>query len=119
MKILGVHFAPISVPKERRLQTLAVVIWCCIFFWTVPMTILILYNLLFHSNYLWPFALIYIAWYFYDLDVCNKGGRRYIQFSIIIKSRNIQTLKKLGGGLIFLFLQKGMVQKCYTMEILC
>ena len=87
MKILGVHFAPISVPKERRLQTLAVVIWCCIFFWTVPMTILILYNLLFHSNYLWPFALIYIAWYFYDLDVCNKGGRRYIQSSNYIKSK--------------------------------
>ena len=78
MKILGVHFAPLSVPRERRLQTLAMVTWCCIFLWTVPITILILYHLLFHSNYLWPFALMYIAWCFYDLDVCNEGGRRYV-----------------------------------------
>ena len=88
MKILGVQFAPISVPRERRLQTLAILTWCIIFLWTVPMSILILYNWLFHSNYFWPFALIYIAWYFYDLDVCNKGGQRYVILltSVIIKN---------------------------------
>ena len=76
MKILGVHFAPITVPRERQLQTLAVLTWSSIFLLTVPISILILYNLLFNSNYLWSFALIYIAWYFYDINVCNEGGRR-------------------------------------------
>ena len=87
MKILGVEFASLSVifglehqegrsTPNRRLQVLAVLIWICLFFWTVPITVLVLYYWLFHSYYFWPFALMYIGWNFYDLDICNKGGRR-------------------------------------------
>ena len=76
MKVLGVHFAPASVPTERRLQTFAVFISVCLFLWTIPLSILTLYYCLNYSNYLCPLALIYIGWYFYDLDVYNKGGRR-------------------------------------------
>ena len=75
-EIFGVHFAPIAVSRERRLQTLALVFWAFIVFLSVPLSIWILHNWLFHSTYLWPLTLIYMSWYFYDLDVCNKGGRR-------------------------------------------
>ena len=75
MKILGVEFS-FGEHREGRLQVLAVLIWICLFFWTVPITVLVLYYWLFHSYYFWPFALMYIGWNFYDLDICNKGGRR-------------------------------------------
>merc|ERR1712150_31984 len=58
------------------LPTFAIFIYACFILGIVPLSILTLYYCIFHSNYLWSFALIYIGWYFYDLDVCNTGGRR-------------------------------------------
>jgi 2-acylglycerol O-acyltransferase 2 len=76
MKILGVDFAPLFIPNERRLQTLAVLLWVTLFVLTVPLSTALLYYWFFYTTYCWPLVLAYITWYFYDLDVCNKGGRR-------------------------------------------
>ena len=76
MNLFGIQCCPISVPWNRRLQSLAVALWALLFFLSIPITTFTLYFWMFHSNYLWLLALFYIAWYFYDLDSCNKGGRR-------------------------------------------
>ena len=76
MEVLGVEFAPISIPWERRLETISVLLWGLLFLFSTPITLWLLYSWLFYSNYLWPLTLIYFAWYIYDLDTCNRGGQR-------------------------------------------
>ena len=75
MKILGIDFAPLNVPINRRLQTFAVWTWGMLFLLLGPITLFTLYKFLF-TDYLWPLSVAYIAWYIYDLDTCNRGGRR-------------------------------------------
>lgn len=75
MQILGVKFAPLNVPLERRLQTLAVATW---FIWTAfgnfIMVIVTAYLLFYtQARYL---VLLYFLWMYYDWDTCNRGGRR-------------------------------------------
>ena len=76
MTFFGIRCCPVSMPWDRRLQTWTVVAWALLFSFSVPIPTLTLYFWIFHSNYLWPLALFYIAWCLYDLDTCNKGGRR-------------------------------------------
>ena len=71
-----VEFAPLSMPLKRRLETFAVLLWGSLFLFTGFITALVLCYCIFFTTYLWPVALAYIAWLLYDLDTCNKGGRR-------------------------------------------
>ena len=73
---MGVKFAPISVPLERRLQTLAVVQWwATILILPVVCVWLCLYMLIFTR--FWFVPLFYISWIvFYDKRTPRSGGRR-------------------------------------------
>ena len=74
MKICGVDFAPLNTPINRRLQTFAVFTWGILFLSLGPLALLTLYQLLYTT--FWPLTVAYAAWYIYDLNICNKGGRR-------------------------------------------
>lgn len=75
-KIFGIEFAPINIPLERRLQTIAAAFWLfsCVGF-----------NFLFcgiglfmlTTKYYW-IIILYGLWYYYDLDCGENGGRRYV-----------------------------------------
>ncbi|XP_059163571.1 2-acylglycerol O-acyltransferase 1-like isoform X2 [Physella acuta] len=74
MKILGIEFAPLSIPMERRLQTVGALHYTYAFlFFGFGMLFVFLY-LLFTNYYFVPLA--YLAWYFYDRDTSKHGGRR-------------------------------------------
>ncbi|GIX67579.1 2-acylglycerol O-acyltransferase 1 [Caerostris extrusa] len=74
MKILGIEFAPLSLPLERRLQTAAVFYYCSSFiFLGTSMLGLCLY-LLFSKFFFIP--LLYFTWFVYDHKTCCQGGRR-------------------------------------------
>ncbi|XP_032681289.1 2-acylglycerol O-acyltransferase 2-B-like [Odontomachus brunneus] len=76
MKILGVKFAPLKVPLERRLQTLTAAIW---FIWSafggLFSAVITVYLLIYtQTRY---FVLLYFLWMYYDWNTCNRGGRSY------------------------------------------
>ncbi|XP_023345065.1 2-acylglycerol O-acyltransferase 1 [Eurytemora carolleeae] len=74
MRILGVEFAPLSTPLERRVQTVAVLYWMSTFlFFGLGFSVLLLYLVLFTR--FWWVSVLYMTWYIYDLDTCNRGGR--------------------------------------------
>jgi len=76
MEILGVKFAPLNVPLERRLQTLIVAIWAFVTafgdFWGYLITV----YLIFYTETTRYFLLLYFLWMYYDWDTCHNGGRR-------------------------------------------
>ncbi|XP_014468412.1 PREDICTED: 2-acylglycerol O-acyltransferase 1-like [Dinoponera quadriceps] len=76
MKILGVRFAPLNVPLERRLQTLTAATW---FIWTAFgnffATIITVYMIIYMQTYY--LILLYSLWMYYDWDTCDRGGRSY------------------------------------------
>ncbi|KAL0110114.1 hypothetical protein PUN28_013633 [Cardiocondyla obscurior] len=78
MKVFGVKFAPLNVPLERRLQTLAVAIWMFFTafgnFWGYLLTA----YLLFYTETIRYLVLLYFVWMYYDWDTCNRGGRSKI-----------------------------------------
>jgi len=80
-KVLGVKFAPVSIPLHRRLETGAVLYWISTYLFSGIATTILLGYLLFYSNYWWM-AVLYLTWMIYDLDTCNKGGKsgRYTRF---------------------------------------
>merc|ERR1719427_415253 len=74
-KVLGVKVAPVNIPVERRLQTVAVLFWMLLFlFCGLIGTGLLLYTL-FYTR-LWPLSLAYITFIWWDLDTMNRGGRK-------------------------------------------
>lgn len=74
MKIFGIEYAPLRIPLERRLQTLAVTYYCSQFLLIGFATFFILFCLLFTK--LWIIPATYTVWWFYDRNSCNHGGRR-------------------------------------------
>ncbi|XP_060070482.1 2-acylglycerol O-acyltransferase 2-B-like [Ylistrum balloti] len=75
VKILGIEFAPLRVPFERRLQTLAVTQYTlCFLFLGFSCLFLTIYILFFTQYYY--LMLLYLAWMYYDRDVPERGGRR-------------------------------------------
>ncbi|KAF8791446.1 2-acylglycerol O-acyltransferase 2-like [Argiope bruennichi] len=74
MNILGIQFAPLSIPLERRLQTAAVFYYCTsfVFFGTAAIGLFIYF--LFTKFFFIP--LLYFAWFVYDHKKCCQGGRR-------------------------------------------
>lgn len=74
MKVLGVELAPLFIPTERRLQTLAVVHYTYIFlFMGFGIVFLFIYLLITDYYYI---PLLYFLWYYYDRHVSEQGGRR-------------------------------------------
>jgi len=75
MKILGVEFAPLFIPTERRLQTLGVMHYTYAFlFFGFGMLLSFIYIFLFTSY--WYIPLAYSLWYYMDHQVSEQGGRR-------------------------------------------
>lgn len=77
--MLGVEFAPVNVPWERRWQTVCVNIWFLLFF-LLPLASypVIIYLLLFSSSktICWTILSPYLIWiWVLDPQSCNKGGR--------------------------------------------
>ncbi|XP_055357501.1 2-acylglycerol O-acyltransferase 2-A-like [Paramacrobiotus metropolitanus] len=75
MEVLGVQLAPLHVPLERRLQTLAVLFHVSTFLFMGLASTILLFMLLFTS--LSWLSLLYAVWYVYDWDRSSRGGRRY------------------------------------------
>jgi hypothetical protein len=74
-KILGIEFAPLHIPMERRLQTLAVQQWTFSFLFLGFGCLFIMAYLLFTSLYWIP--LLYFAYFVYDRKKAARGGRRW------------------------------------------
>lgn len=81
MKLLGMEFAPLSIPMERRLQTFAVFFWISSFFFMGPMIFAFMVYLLFYTQYYW-ISLFYLAWYLGDRNTAESGGRRSLNFTV-------------------------------------
>lgn len=74
-KLLNIDWAPLSLPVERRLQTLAVLYFCLDYMILGPIYVAILITLLFTPFFAIP--IIYSIWWYYDQDACNRGGRKW------------------------------------------
>lgn len=74
-KILGIELAPLHIPMERRLQTLAVQQWTLSFLFLGFGCLIIMIYLLFTSFYWIP--LCYLVYYLYDRKTSARGGRRW------------------------------------------
>ncbi|KAJ4436879.1 hypothetical protein ANN_17011 [Periplaneta americana] len=75
MELLGVRFAPLNTPLERRLQTLAACCWFITLAFGPMMCISFMAYVILCTRYS-ILALLYLMWIWYDRDICNKGGRR-------------------------------------------
>ncbi|XP_051009979.1 2-acylglycerol O-acyltransferase 1-like [Acomys russatus] len=71
---MKIEFAPLNIPLERRLQTAAVLQWVLSFLLLGEIGIGILVMLIVH-NY-WFIYIPYLAWFFYDWETPERGGRR-------------------------------------------
>jgi len=73
-KVLGVEVAPLHVPWERRMETLAVTFWAN----TLSLSLILLLVLVYLYLYtrLWPVPLMYAVYYILDRKTCFRGGRR-------------------------------------------
>ena len=74
--IMGIKFAPINLPLERRLQTFAVMQWWISILLLPVLSVLIcLYMLLFTR--FWVVPVLYVSWIvIYDYKTPKSGGRR-------------------------------------------
>jgi len=68
----NIQFAPLNVPRHRRLQTLAVLIWALL----LPLC-LSLYFFLMSVPLAWPFIMPYTLWILFFDIAAEDGGRRY------------------------------------------
>ncbi|OQV14228.1 2-acylglycerol O-acyltransferase 2-A [Hypsibius exemplaris] len=74
LKFLGITFAPLDVPAERRLQTLVTFLVITWFMGGWMGSALSIYYLL--QSRFWWIPLLYVGWYIWDWDQENRGGRR-------------------------------------------
>lgn len=75
MEVFGIQFAPLNVPLERRLQTLAVAVWMIVLPFGGFIGLLIALYFLVFTSYWWLMA-IYLFWiWVVDKDISEKGGR--------------------------------------------
>ncbi|XP_053603377.1 2-acylglycerol O-acyltransferase 2-A-like [Plodia interpunctella] len=72
--ILGIQWAPLHVPLERRLQTLAVFCWFHFMTSFGVFSSIYLFIKLLYSSY-WYLAIAYSVWMLYDINTGQRGGR--------------------------------------------
>lgn len=75
---LGLEFAPLGIPIERRLQMASVVLYTLTFA-LLPLLYILLLCILFFTRLFW-LPLAYLAWIAYDViveDISSHGGRRF------------------------------------------
>lgn len=83
------RLAPLFLPLERRLQTLAVMIVVAQFFLVGPISTIILVYLLFTNYYF--ITLLYAAWFVYDQNGPRTGGH------LTFKARRLSIWKHLAN----------------------
>ncbi|XP_036602554.1 2-acylglycerol O-acyltransferase 2-like [Trichosurus vulpecula] len=69
-----ISFAPLSVPLERRLQTLAAVHWIFSFL-ALGVVCTVIFIGLFFTRF-WLLGILYSVWWYLDRDTPRKGGRQ-------------------------------------------
>ncbi|XP_070538482.1 2-acylglycerol O-acyltransferase 1-like [Ptychodera flava] len=74
-KMLGIEFAPLSIPLHRRLETMAVVKYTFIFVAMGFSCLFLAAYILLFTRYYW-LVLLYLAWLAYDWNTPSCGGRR-------------------------------------------
>ncbi|KAL4706787.1 hypothetical protein ACJJTC_018168 [Scirpophaga incertulas] len=72
---VGIEWAPMDVPIERRLQTLAATAWMCLVLFGEGICIYLAIKLL-YSDY-WFLAILYMIAMLNDIDICHRGGRKF------------------------------------------
>ncbi|XP_075210781.1 2-acylglycerol O-acyltransferase 2-A-like [Lycorma delicatula] len=75
MEVLGIKFAPLNVPLQRRLETLAAATWFILAGFGNPIGFITAIYLILYTKLCW-ILIIYCLWIIYDRDTRNKGGRR-------------------------------------------
>lgn len=82
MEFLGVKFAPLNTPLERRFQTLAAAAWIMMLAFGGFAGCVITAILIFYTSFIRYFIIAYLVWvFFFDFETCEKGGRRYLSIS--------------------------------------
>jgi hypothetical protein len=75
MDLLGIKFAPMNIPLNRRLQTLAACAWFVTLAFGPTLCIMFTAYVILFTRYS-ILAVLYIMWICHDRDVSNRGGRR-------------------------------------------
>lgn len=82
-RILGIDFAPLTVPMERRLQTMAMAFFVSSFILSLFSTIPAFMYMLIFTEY-WYIPLIFAAWIVYDRNTPYQGGWKYVSSFILV-----------------------------------
>ncbi|XP_045468409.1 2-acylglycerol O-acyltransferase 1-like isoform X2 [Harmonia axyridis] len=72
---MRIKFAPLHIPLERRLQTVAIIAYVLVLCLGASFSILFsVYSLLYTTYLRWVY-LGYLSWILFDLNSCERGGR--------------------------------------------
>ena len=74
--VMGVEWAPLSLPLERRLQTLAVCLYMSLALFLGLCSTAGLAYVFFFTQYAWV-AVLYLTWMVYDWNIGEEGGREW------------------------------------------
>ena len=74
--VMGVEFAPLSIPLDRRLQTLAVCLYMSMAMFMGLCCSALLAYLILYTQFKWV-AVLYLTWMVYDWNVGEEGGREW------------------------------------------
>ncbi|KAK5977489.1 Monoacylglycerol acyltransferase [Trichostrongylus colubriformis] len=77
-QLLGIEFAPLNVPLERRLQTLGAIHFFMISLILPVLTMVVAVYMLF--TFLWPISAAYAIWFYYDWKSPKRGAYRCTWF---------------------------------------
>jgi len=76
-RVLGVDFAPLLLPVERRMQTVGAINWLASFMLLGFGSLFLCLYMLVATTYWW-IPLLYGVWYLYDRHTPSRGGRHGI-----------------------------------------
>ncbi|XP_014273108.1 2-acylglycerol O-acyltransferase 1 [Halyomorpha halys] len=76
METMGIKFAPLNTPLNRRIETLSAFFWFVTFAFGNFVCFWLAAYLIFFTSY-WLYVLLYIGWAYYDRETPYKGGRKF------------------------------------------